>query len=477
MNLKSLLSASALVALGMLAGRVLGLLREMLLAAQFGANGTADMAILLLIIPDFVTAAFIGSAASAVLVPAFAARAPSAAKILYRQSLKLTLAAFSAFAVVIFLAAPLIGWQVPLPALALALLALPLSAATAILTAWLQYRGRFLIPAFATVIFNTVIICCLLASPSLSLLAASITAAAALRLAAHSLASARLPQLSTTQSPSQLDLTLLKTYATTMGTGLLGLLPTYIPYAFIAAAGAGLALFNYALKLVLMPAMLLQAIVQLAVLPWLVSARNNRDAAALAKLHAQSLELATVTAIIAAGCLALCAQPVAILCFGYGKMTASDIAIVARSFSIGIFAMPAILAVTLLQSMLYAAGHARPAFIASIGQAVLILPLTALGQTTGQVPGVLAIFAFIQLVPLATLLPACRRFGLIPSKAFIGGLRALATSLALFTPAAFYLAHQEFFPILTIACAILIGIVSLMAAALAYWYDSKTKVK
>ncbi len=472
MTLKSLLSASALIALGMLAGRVLGLLREMLLASQFGASGTADTAILLLIIPDFVTAAFIGSAASAALIPAFSAREPHAAHALYRQALGITLAAFTALGLLAFAAACAVGWAVPLPALALTLLALPLSAATAILTAWLQYRSRFLVPAFATVIFNGVIILCLLAAPGLTLLAGSIAAASLIRLAAHGVAAFRLPPIPPSgERRWQLDKRLRATYATAMGTGLLGLLPTYVPYALIASAGAGVAVFNYALKLVLMPALLLQTVVQMAVLPWLVAARKNRDAETLAALHAHSLRLAVLAAAIAAASLALCAPALAALCFGHGKMEAADIAIVARSFTAGIAAMPALLAVTLLQSMLYAAGHPRPAFMASLCQAALVLPLAACGNALFHVPGVMASFALGQAVPLFFLLPACRRFALLPAAAFRPARRAALASLAAFIPVAWVVLTKEFSPIVTIACAILAGIVSLFAGAMTYRHD------
>lgn len=475
MTLKSLLSASALIAFGMLAGRVLGLLREMLLAAQFGASGTADTAIILLIIPDFITAAFIGSAASAALIPAFAARSETAAHALYRQSLAITLAGFTIIALILGLTAALTGWNIPPTALILTLFALPLSAGTAILTAWLQYKSRFLIPAFATVIFNTVIILALLGgSPTLITLAAAITFASLARLAAHIASASKLPKIPQEKSGWQLDKSLTTTYATAMGTGLLGLLPTYIPYALIASTGTGVALFNYALKLILMPAMLLQTVAQMAVLPWLVSARKTRDETSLATLHAHTIQVSLILSFIAALSLALCAHALTTICFHYGKMTQPDIDAIAQSFAFGILAMPAMVATTLLQSILYAANLPRPAFIASLAQAILILPLMAAAHALGNIPGVMAAFALIQAVPVVFLLPACRRHALIPpASAFTPALRSLAAALIIFAPLALWLANCEFSPILTIACATVAGIVSLIPAALLYRNDTK----
>src|SRR5690606_35972856 len=74
-------------------------------------------------------------------------------------------------------------------ALLIALCSLPLTAATAVVTAWLQHRGRFLVPAFANAIFNSIILLTLWLAPAgLVMLASGIIAAALLRLLAHLLA-------------------------------------------------------------------------------------------------------------------------------------------------------------------------------------------------------------------------------------------------------------------------------------------------
>ncbi len=477
MTLKNLLSASALIAFGMLAGRVLGLLREMLLAAQFGTSGSADHAILLLIIPDFITAALIGSAASAALLPAFAARPAHEARALFHQALAITLSAFSAIALLMLLGKNLTGWDIPTTAWAITLLALPLSAATAIITAWLQHNGRFFVPAFATVIFNAVIITALWAfAPGLPMLAGAIASAALIRLLAHIIAAAR---LKTDRAPAgwQLDKGLRITYLTAMTTGILGLLPTYIPYLLVASSGAGVAIFNYTLKLVLMPTMLAQTVAQMAVLPWLVSARTRLESAGLARLHAQTLQLCALASILGASALALCATPLAALCFGHGQMTPDAITTIAASFTAGIFAMPALLFTTLLQSMLYAHGNARAPFRANILQAACILPFTWSGLHQCQIPGLLASFSIVQGLPILYLLPACLRQGLLPGlkPLLIPAVLALAAGFAVFAPLALIQQHQEFSSLMTIACAAFTGIVSLMAGTMAL--RSLTKMK
>lgn len=467
MTLKSLFNASALIAIGMLAGRLLGLLREMLLANRFGTSTTADMAVILLILPDFITSAFIGSAASAALLPAFAARTPAQAKKLFAESLLVSLLLFSAIAIILWFTKGLVYADMPTGAWALTLLALPTTAATAILTAYLQYRQRFVIPAFANVIFNVIIISGLyMFTPSLLVLACAIALASLIRLTAHVAALSPHKPYAPEPMPRQLDKSLTILCATAMGTGLLSLLPVYLPYAFMAATGAGVAVFNYALKLILMPAVLLQTMAQFAVLPWLVSHRKNLAAPALAQLHGTTLQLAWLVSMLASLCLALIAHPLASLCYGHGEMTELDILRIAHGFTAGIAAMPILLMVTLLQSMLYAAQLVRPAFTASILQAVMILPLFWWASHAGVAP-MLAAFAAIQAAPLFVLLPSCFRHKLIPRlrpKALLPSIVALIA----FWPLMQWQLGQELSPLFAIACACATGGVSLIAGLLTY---------
>jgi len=484
MTLKSMLSASALIAIGMVLGRALGLLREMMIAAQFGASTVADRAILLLIIPDFITASLIGSAAGAALVPAFASRTPAAARALFRQSLTLTLAIFCALALILFAATYFSTAAIPSSAWALTLLALPLSAATAIFTAWLQFQNRFLVPAFATVIFNSTLLIGLWLLPSsLPMLASIIATAAAVRLAAHIFIPKKIHHTSAPSHEWQLDKPLRTTYFTAMLTGLLGLLPTYIPYVLLAASGAGVAVFNYALKLVLMPTLLTQTMAHLVLLPWLVNARKTYDATTLATRHCQIVQACVVVSFVLAMSLALCAHAITTLCFAYGKITAEDVAMIAENVSLGIFAMPAMLLTTLTQSMLYAAKNARVAFIASLWQAAFLAALSALALIADIQPiHAMCIFIATQYLPLCWLLPACIRLSLLPplppkknilNRANCHLILSCAIYIICFTPLSLWLTHQTFAPIITIACACAIGIVSLSASALTYRLSTK----
>ncbi len=103
-----LLKAGALSLLLLLASRLLGLARESAQAAAFGATGLADLAVLMLTLPDWVTGVLAAGALSYVLVPAWAGR-PTAqvdasqrrvARAVLGLGLVLGLAAVAALAVV-----------------------------------------------------------------------------------------------------------------------------------------------------------------------------------------------------------------------------------------------------------------------------------------------------------------------------------------------------------------------------------------
>ncbi|MBE7942886.1 virulence factor MviN, partial [Ramlibacter aquaticus] len=71
------LKAGALSLLLLLASRVLGLGRESAQAAAFGASGLADVAVLMLTLPDWFAGLLASGALAYVLVPAWAGMAPA----------------------------------------------------------------------------------------------------------------------------------------------------------------------------------------------------------------------------------------------------------------------------------------------------------------------------------------------------------------------------------------------------------------
>ncbi|MDE3037086.1 MAG: hypothetical protein KGJ21_01320 [Pseudomonadota bacterium] len=405
---KSLVSAGACIAVGMVAGRAIGLLRETMIAARFGTGSEASIAIALLIIPDFIASALIAGSAAATLIPAFSSRHDDEAASLLWQALLSSAAFFSIIALALATQEDALSHLFSGTSISgdghafyLVFATLPLTASTWVITAWLQYRRRFLAPAFANAIFNVVVVLTLWLAPlGLTVLACGIVAASILRLLAHLIAFFRsgghVPP--SPFSPWQLRRRLFAGYAATTGTGIAGMLPQYAPYAVMAAAG-GIAIFNYAFKLVMLPGMLLQTIVQMVLLPWFVSIRENHHESRN-RIYAAALQTGWILSFCLCLALSLAAHPLSMLCFGYGRMTPENIHAVGMAFAVGVWAVPGMVLTMLWQQILYAHEHTTTPLMASLLQSLLILPLCWLGQRLAGTPGALLGFAVIQTLPV-----------------------------------------------------------------------------
>jgi putative peptidoglycan lipid II flippase len=371
------------------------------------------VAIALLIIPDFITSALIGSAASAVLIPAFAARDEKNALALLWQVLAVSILAFAVLALLIIWQRGPLGHMLDSDetvhksgaALAIALSSLPLTAATSVLTAWLQYRGRLVIPAFANVMFNCVILLVLWFAPTtLVVLAIGIVVASLVRIVTHWAAFSRGGvRVSQRRREWQLNPRLLRAYGATAGTGIFSLLPYYLPYALVAASGHGVALFNYAFKLVLLPGGLLQTMIQLILLPWLVRVKNAATPAERERAYSLTLQAGWLVSFAMTLCLWLASYPLILLCYDYGKMTSDDIHAMADIFAIGIWALPGIAMIALWQQILYAHEHTGMPLVASVVQALLIVPLGLLLEQHYETAGIIMAYVIVQILPVGML--------------------------------------------------------------------------
>jgi len=462
MSIRLLLSASTMITTGMIVGRILGLLREMLIAAQFGTSETANMAIILLIIPDFVAAAFIGSAVSAVLLPAFASRSPERILALMWQTLALSCVLFI---VIALLCAFIFFGSHDFVSLMIAFCSMPLAAMTAALTAYLQYRGKFLVPAFANAIFNVVVLFTLWKAPdNLIILAIGIFAAAFIRLAAHYFAFVNAGGKFNRSSfaRQEFDRSLFKAYFHTAGSGICSVLPIYVPYMLVAGTAAGLAAFNYAFKLLLFPAILIQTIIQMVLLPWFVKIRSNSPLESTA-IYSASLQVAWAVSLAITLSFSIGAQAIADVCFGYGKMTQADIVHVGNLMALGIWAAPGLIMSCMWQQMLYAHEQTRPPFYANIALAASIAPLCWLGYQMYDLKGVLIANALAQLVPFYLLVRLGRHFVGLPARPSFIYVRISLAVVVTFAVLGYFFYTLNPTPLTAVAFAILIGLTSLAA--------------
>ena len=91
---KTIFISTIFVSSGILLGRIAGFFREMAMANIFGVSASADVAIFLLTLPDFLVSILVAGALSVALIPEFKQLSAQQASALFLQS--------SLFAVFVF---------------------------------------------------------------------------------------------------------------------------------------------------------------------------------------------------------------------------------------------------------------------------------------------------------------------------------------------------------------------------------------
>jgi putative peptidoglycan lipid II flippase len=164
--------AAFLIATGNIASRLLGLIRETVIASLFGATGTVSAFRIAQIIPTMLYDLLVGGMVSSALVPIFSEQAERDRRELWRLAslmLSLTTLVLSVVVLVIELAAPQLAWLIAggfdpellttttelIRITTPAVLFLSLSG---IITGLLHALRRFMLPAFTAAIFNAAIV-------------------------------------------------------------------------------------------------------------------------------------------------------------------------------------------------------------------------------------------------------------------------------------------------------------------------------
>jgi peptidoglycan biosynthesis protein MviN/MurJ (putative lipid II flippase) len=383
------LKAGALSLALLLASRLLGVLRETTQAAAFGTSGMADVAVLLLTLPDWIATVAASGALAYVLLPAWAARPAGEVDRMQRR-----VAAWGAvFALA--LSTLLVLGRVPsaqvlaaglspgLQALAAGAMvwsavALPLALLAALWVTRLQHESDFVGMYGANLVVNVLLIASIAAAGArpretvpllgLGLLLAMVTRLAWLgwrmpRRGAVAAAAAALP-------PPPVW----------MWAVLSAGLPFALPFAarsLASQAGEGaLATFNYAWKLVELPLLLAIQLVATIAFPRIAAALAG-DAAAAALAIRSAFLLAWTLACAAAAGLLFAAPALADLLFGWGRMRTGALQDVASWGMAGAWGLlpQAVSAVAL--TVLAARARMRPA-VAGYAAGLLLLLATGL---------------------------------------------------------------------------------------------------
>jgi putative peptidoglycan lipid II flippase len=351
--------AAMLIAVGNIASRVLGLVRESVIARTFGVSTAVDTFTAASAIPTTLYDLLINGAISAALVPVFSEYAEGDEREFWRvASIVINLALL----VVIPITALLI-WQAPLAVTVLAggfagdvreqatgmvrllLPAVVFMALSGLITALLYARQRFLLPAFTTSAFNAgIIVGALLLTPLLGpfSLVAGVLVGAVLQVLLQ------LPGLRGMTYTPILDL---------RHPGVRRILRLYAPVAMgIGFSVAGIVLdrnlasrlpasaistMRYATTLIQFPLGLVAAAVSFAVLPTLSRQASAGDDEAFRATLAMGIKVVLLLILPAAAGLAALAQPVVAALFQGRSFTAEDSASVARALLLYLPGLPA----------------------------------------------------------------------------------------------------------------------------------------
>jgi peptidoglycan biosynthesis protein MviN/MurJ (putative lipid II flippase) len=450
------LKAGLLSLLLLLASRVLGVLRETALAAAFGSSGMADVAIVMLTLPDWLAGVLVSGALAYVLLPQWAKESAAQQNATQNQIARRLLWGSLVLAGLMCVAqGPVAALLVPGASAALqgaaihavvwSALALPAAMLAGLWATRLQHERDFVGLYSANLVVNGVLIAALLflgfrgAGPGAGqTLGVFLLMAVVLRLLwqgwrMRHLRQSALPVTSPSVAPPSLPGWRIWMWAA-LGAGLPLTLP-FVARTFASGAGEGaLATFNYAWKLVELPLVLAIQLVASLAFPAIARAHaasasdmGPTSADAMATAVRNALVLAWTLACAAAAALLVGAPVIASLLFGWGRMDVPALEQIAAWGRVGAWGLlpQALLAVAL--TVLASVGRMRFAVLAYVLALALLLAVGAAGWTAGEslMWGLNAGFAFAALIAGGALgVPALRHW--LPMRALLAPSLALA---------------------------------------------------
>ena len=340
---RGIAQAATIIAVGSVASRVLGLLREQIIAFLFGASGLVSAFGIASLVPRMIFELLIGGMLSAALVPVFTQVAEEEGRpalwALFSRVTSLVALVLAAIVLLLEILAPQVAWLLGggfEPELQAALATMFRIIAPAVLffglsgvaTGLLYTLKRFTYPAFGAAVFNLGII---ITAPLLAgrldafSLAVGVVIGSAMQLLVLT------PDLRGIKFRFRFDIhdPALRRILVLYLPIALGLLISNVQIAigFRLASGTGpnsIAWMNRATTLIQMPHGLVAVAISLAVLPTLSRYSAQREWDGFRQTLGQGLRMVLVLIIPATLGLLMLAQPLVALLFQHGKFTAYD---------------------------------------------------------------------------------------------------------------------------------------------------------
>jgi putative peptidoglycan lipid II flippase len=398
----------------LMASRLLGLLRESAQAAAFGATGLGDAVIVMFTLPDLLVGILFSGALGYVLLPEWARQTSAQQDTSQKKVARALLGIGVVLALLIWLLrdalshalAPGLQGEMAMlgrDSLGWSAVVLPLAMLAALWVTRLQHERDFVGMYGANLVVNLLLVLALFLAPQNSadrtvfVLGLFLMLAMAVRLAWLAW---RLPQAAPADPAAMaLPATGIWIWAG-LSSGLLLLLPL-IARSLASQAGEGaLANFNYAWKLVELPLVLAVQLVASLAFPAITrteagSAERDR-ALQIAFLLAWTLACAAIAVV---GSFSL---PLAQLLFGWGRMDAGHLEIIARWGAIGIWSLLPQALIAVLLTVMAASGHMHRAVWAYVA-GMAALAVAAWAGLAGGAPVMGALNAVLTGVALAML--------------------------------------------------------------------------
>jgi putative peptidoglycan lipid II flippase len=394
---RSLLSASGVLAVAILLGRLAGLVRELQLAAKFGLSHEADVAVLLLSIPDLFVSLLISGGLGAVLVPQLKSMPSTEATQLFHRASLWSLILFIGVAALFAIRpnfffqslAPGLPPNLSAPSIAIICvsISIPLTAITGISAAYLNAHDKFLVAGLGTLIFNLAVIAGLFASSTadaLVSLGVAVLIGTVLRLLSQLFSLPRTAfQLSKAKAKSQLGF-LHNFLLGTAATSLILVPPLLVRGAASFLAPGNVAAFNYAQKLIELPVGVLITTIGTVALTKLSGQSKNDTQDNVLPTLMFSIRLALIVAVCAMLFGYALMERIATFLFLRGEMDSGDVQIIAQLAEVALAAIPFVAVNSILSASLYARHQSNVVLNVNIAAVVACIVFTIPGLLTGD---------------------------------------------------------------------------------------------
>jgi putative peptidoglycan lipid II flippase len=433
---------SLIVAALTLVSRVLGFLRDALMAAVLGAGPVADAFVAAFQLPNLARRLLAEGALNAAFVPVYAAArrgpgGPAAAARLTRDTLTVLVAGAAALVAVALVA---MRWLIGLfaPGFAddaiqrdmatgfgrLAIGYVVFAALVAVFAARLNAEGKVAAAALLPILFNAVMAAALITAWLIgeretpqagALLAIAVLIAGAAQAILIGSAAARLPERSLLRTQGfRFDPTLRAVVVRAAPALFVAGLPQLRLIAGLAVASAtpgAVSWLWYAFRLFELPLGLVAAVVAAVLVPALSAARQDTDPQAPRRARSRAAEAALALALPATAGLALIAPDIVAVLFQRGAFTAEDTAATALALTALALGLPGAVAEKLLAADAFAHDDARSPVLAGLAGLFTAAAGAALAFPAFGLPGIAAAVALSFWITAAWLAIAAARAG------------------------------------------------------------------